>query len=392
MNTAALKQEMSGELERILQFWLQETVDEENGGFHGWIDSDMTIRPQAPKGLVLHARILWTFSRAYRHDPKAEYLAMAERALHYLESCFRDQEHPGYFWMVDAQGQPLQTKKQIYGQAFHLYAVSEFIQATGRKELLSLALELFEIVEKSYDPVHGGYLEAYARDWTQETDLRLGEHDQNDKKSMNTHLHILEAYTNLYRIWQEERLEQAFRRLIDITMEQIIDQDSGHFKLFFDEDWTCKSDIISYGHDIEGSWLLVEAAHVLGDSALMEQVSRVALAMAEAVYQEGVDPDGGVMWEGNPQGLTDTDKHWWNQAEAVVGFVNAWQMSGDERYWQMAVRNWNFIKEHIIDREHGEWFWRTDRGGTPLRGDPKVNEWKCPYHNSRACYEIMERL
>jgi cellobiose epimerase len=387
-----LKREMSLELDQILQFWMKHTIDRDNGGFIGRIDSDMTVHPEAPKGLVLNARILWTFARAYRHDPKPEYLTTADRALEYLEAYFRDPEYIGYYWMVDYQGNPLQTKKQIYGQAFYLYGVTEYILATGRTEWLGLAEELFEIVEKSFDPVHSGYMEAYARNWTEEEDLRLGEHDQNDKKSMNTHLHILEAYTNYYRVCRNGKLEQQLRRLIVDTIDRIININTGHFRLFFDEDWSIKSDIISYGHDIEGSWLLLEAAEVLGDQSLIERSKQAALIMADAVLKEGVDTDGAVMWEGNASGVVDPDKHWWGQAEAVVGFVNAWQITGEERYWKAAADCWRFIREYVIDPVNGEWYWKTDKSGKPSLAESKVNEWKCPYHNGRACFEIIERL
>nr|WP_261305034.1 AGE family epimerase/isomerase [Paenibacillus andongensis] len=392
MNPARLKQEMSNELDHILQFWINNVIDRQHGGFFGRIDSDMTVHLDAPKGLVLNARILWTFARAYRHEPKLAYLNMADRALDYLEKYFRDSEFPGYFWMVDNTGNPLQTKKQIYGQAFYLYALSEYILATGRNDLLSLAEELFEIIEKSFDPIHGGYMEAYARDWSEEGDLRLGEHDQNDKKSMNTLLHILEAYTNYYKVSKSLKLVQQFRRLIIDTIERVIDMDKGHFRLFFDEDWTPKSSLISYGHDIEGSWLLMEAAEALGDPALIERSKQAALRMAEAVLEEGVDSDGAIMWEGDANRVLDTDKHWWGQAEAVVGFINAWQLTGEERYWKAATNCWLFIREHIIDKHNGEWFWKTDKSGKPSLAESKVNEWKCPYHNSRACFEIIERL
>lgn len=392
MNTARLQHEMALELDRILDFWITHTVDRQNGGFIGCIDSDMTARPEAPKGLVLNARILWTFARAYRRNPKPEYLFMADRALNYLETVFRDPEYPGYFWMVDAKGNPLQTKKQMYGHAFYLYGLSEFILATGKKELLPMADELFGLVERSYDPVHGGYLEAYARDWSEAGDLRLGEHDQNDKKTMNTHLHILEAYTAYYRISKSPKLELQFRRLIADTLDYIVDIKNGHFRLFFDENWSVKSNLVSYGHDIEGSWLLMEAAEALGDAGLLERSRKAAVRMAEAVLAEGVDADGAVMWEGDGQRVLDTDKHWWGQAEAVVGFVNAWQMTGEERYWHAAEACWRFIRENILDRNNGEWYWKTDRQGTPSLAEAKVNEWKCPYHNARACMEIMERL
>lgn len=392
MQPQQLSQEMSAELDNILQFWLTHTQDHMNGGFIGRIDSDMTVHPQAPKGLVLHARILWTFARAYRHEPRPEYRMMADRALHYLETRFRDPIHPGFFWTVDHLGQPLDTKKQIYGQAFYLYGIAEYILATGRTELLDLAGELFEIIEKSYDPVHSGYADVFARDWSRDDSLRLGEQDQNAVKTMNTHLHVLEAYTNYFRVNRSSRLEAQLRRLLEDTLQHIVNRENGHFLMFFEEDWTSMTEIISYGHDIEGSWLLLEAAEVLGDEALLTRTQEIALGMADAVLREGVDTDGGVMWEGDAAGVLDGDKHWWGQAEAVVGFLNAWQLSGEDRYWQAAANCWIFTRDHILDRTNGEWFWKTDRAGTPAQEDPKVSEWKCPYHNSRACFEIITRL
>lgn len=392
MEPLQLKQEMSKELHDILGFWLKHSIDVKHGGFVGQINSDMTAVPEAPKGLVLNARILWTFARAYRHEPKAEYMEMAERALHYLEAHFRDPEYPGYFWMVDYNGRPLQTKKQIYGLAFYLYALSEFILAAGRNDLLPLAEEVFEVVEKGFDPVYGGYVEAYARDWTEEADMRLGAHDQNDKKSMNTHLHVLEAYTNYFRVARTPKLEQQFGRLIGDMLDRIVDLERGHFHLFFDEDWSLKSHHVSYGHDIEGSWLLMEAAELYGDAGLLERTRKAALRMADAVLAEGMDADGAIMWEGDANGVIDTDKHWWGQAEAIVGFVNAWQMSGEERYLKAAAGCWEFTRKHIVDPVHGEWYWKTDRAGNHDPADPKVNEWKCPYHNARACFEIIERI
>jgi mannobiose 2-epimerase len=392
MQPQQLLQEMSVELDDILQFWLTHTQDHMNGGFIGRIDSDMTVHPQAPKGLVLHARILWSFARAYRHEPRPEYRMIADRALHYLETRFRDPLHPGFFWTVDHLGQPLDTKKQIYGQAFYLYGITEYILATGRTELLDVAEELFEVIEKSFDPVHSGYVDVFARNWSRDDSLRLGEQDQNAVKTMNTHLHILEAYTNYFRVCRSSRLESQLRRLLEDTLQHIVNRENGHFLMFFEEDWTSMSDIISYGHDIEGSWLLLEAAEVLGDEALLTRTREIALQMADAVLREGVDTDGGVMWEGDASGVLDGDKHWWGQAEAVVGFLNAWQLSGEDRYWQAAANCWSFTRDHILDRTNGEWFWKTDRAGTPAQEDPKVSEWKCPYHNSRACFEIITRL
>ncbi len=379
------------ELQRILSYWSDHVVDKQHGGFYGALDPYSQVIEDAPKGLVLHARLLWTFSRAYRHDGQPKWLQLAERARSILHEQFRDSEYGGYYWMLDAQGKPLHTKKQIYGQAFVLYGLTEYVLATGDKTLLPQVQELVSIVERSYDPIHGGYYEAYTREWELEQDLRLGTHDLNEKKSMNTHLHILEAYTNVYRVWRSDIIRLRLQYLIQLTAERIVDPVTGHFRLFFDEDWALRSDRISYGHDIEGSWLLHEAAEVLGDPGVMEQIRPVAIALADAVLNNGIDRDGALWNEADPSGIIDRDKDWWPQAEAAVGFINAWQITADIRYYEAAAASWHFIENVLLDHTYGEWFWKVNEAGQPY-SEPKVNEWKCPYHNGRACFELLERL
>lgn len=391
MERSKLKEEMRHELDRILTYWIERAVDMEAGGFYGSLNNESEAVAGAPKGLVLNARLLWTYSRAYRSNPKGSYLQMAERALGELNQLFKDPVCGGYYWMVSPSGEPIQTRKQIYGQAFVLYALSEYVLATGDRERLPDIQALVDIVERSYDPIRGGYYEAYTREWELEQDLRLSEHDMNEKKSMNTHLHILEAYTNVYRVWPSSIMALRLRSLISLTLDRIVGED-GHFRLFFDEDWTIKSDHISYGHDIEGSWLIYEAAEVLGQHDLIEKAKAAALRMADVTLAEGADRDGALWNEAGPDGLIDTDKDWWPQAEAVVGFVNAWQLTGEDRYWDAACNAWSFIKHSVIDQEHGEWFWKVNASGVPYKNQPKVSEWKCPYHNGRACMEIIERL
>lgn len=376
----------------ILQFWAAHAPDTENGGFYGRIERDLTVVKDAPKGLVLNARILWTFAKAYRKFRDPRHQAMAERAFAYLQQFFRDGEYGGYYWMVDCQGRPAVTKKQTYGQAFVLYAVAEYALATGKPELVPLCEELFRLVERSFEAEHQGYIEALSRDWKPEADLRLGEHDMNVSKSMNTHLHVLEAYASAYRVWRSSELEQKLRGVINLMMNRVLDRNGGHFRLFFDNDWSLRSNRISYGHDIEGSWLLVEAAEVLGDPSVEAEVRKASVRMAEAVLAEGIDTDGGVLNEAEGETVTDDDKHWWPQAEAVVGFLNAYRLTGRKAFEEAALRAWDFIGNHIVDREYGEWFWKVNRAGEPDLAAPKVNEWKCPYHNARTCFEILDRL
>ncbi|WP_169083537.1 AGE family epimerase/isomerase [Paenibacillus sp. PL91] len=387
---ASIKHELES---NILGFWMAHTLDETNGGFYGFISRDLTVNPEAGKSLVLNTRILWTFASAYRITGNDTYLQIAERAYRYVNEHFTDPEYGGLYWMVDASGKPSETKKQVYGQAFAIYAYSEYYRATGNEAALQQAIGLFHTLEKySYDQQYKGYFEALTREWLETDDNSLSEKDLNEKKSMNTHLHVMEGYTNLYRVWKSDELHDKLKELIEITIKHIINGDNAHFILFFDEQWNGKSEHISYGHDIEGSWLLVEAAEVLGDEELLASAKAIAIRMAEATLNEGVDEDGGLLNEAGPEGFIDTDKDWWPQAEAVVGFYNAYQMTGEDKYREAAVRSWQFIESCMVDKEHGEWHWSVKRDGTPSENIEKVSPWKCPYHNGRACYEMIERL
>ncbi|MGN7359161.1 AGE family epimerase/isomerase [Paenibacillus sp. SAF-054] len=385
-----LNDELQG---NILGFWMKHAPDDNHGGFFGVITTDLSVIPDADKSLVLNTRILWTFAAAYRLHGDDSYLVTAKRAYAYILRHFVDQEYGGLYWMLHADGTVSNDKKQVYGQAFAIYALSEYYRATQQEEALELAVSLFGMLEEhSYDPVHKGYVEALSREWLQTGDFSLSDKDLNEKKSMNTHLHVLEAYTNLLRVWPEERLKHQLAELIEVTLSHIVHPDQSRFLLFFDEAWRSKSGHISYGHDIEGSWLLVEAAEVLGDAALLERVKHTAIAMAEHALKEGVDPDGGMVNEADAGGIVDDRKDWWPQAEAMVGFYNAYQMTGDRKFRDASLRSWQFIERSIIDHEHGEWFWNADREGRPNRDEPKVSAWKCPYHNGRACMEMLERL
>ena len=395
--TALLKGQFQKQVEQetknIFNFWIDNAIDTENQGFYGEITNDLLINKEAEKGLILNSRILWAFSLAYRELEDQRYLEIADRAYDYLLQNFWDKEYAGMYWMLDCKGNVVNDRKQIYGQAFSIYALSEYYRAIAKEESLEQAIELFELIEKySYDSENKGYIEACSREWNELEDLRLSEKDMNEKKSMNTHLHILEAYTNLFRVWKDERLEEQLKELIEVTIEYIIDSQTYHFILFFDEKWTSKSDLFSYGHDIEGSWLLYEAAEVLGDQELIEKVAEIAVKMAEVTYEEGLDEDWAVLYEGDPTGIIDSDKHWWPQAEAVVGFLNAYQLTGEDKYLEVAKNIWSFIEEKIIDQEHGEWFWMVSKEGIVSNKISKVNSWKGPYHNGRACFEIVNRL
>jgi len=382
----------------ILPFWMRHTVDREHGGFYGGIDCDLHVDRQAPRAAVINARILWTFSAAARILGDPAYRETADWAYRYIIDRFWDEEHGGVYWMLDHLGRPLNTRKQIYAQAFAAYGLAEYARATGSAASLEWAKCLYRLIEeKSAEPECGGYIEARARDWSALEDLRLSEKDLNSPKSMNTHLHVLEAYTNLLRVWNDRDLQASLQRLLEITMDRIADARGRHFKLFFDNQWTSLTDHVSFGHDIEGSWLMHEAAETLGDAVLIARARKLAVSMAEAVYEEGLDRDGSLFYEASRGRLVDPNKHWWAQAEAVVGFYNAWQVSGDERFCTAAQRAWRYIEDKVVDKIHGEWHAKLRPDGTPWKAaeDPDaclVGAWKCPYHNARVCLEMMWRI
>jgi len=399
--------QVEGELRNdILPFWLEHTRDRVRGGFYGLIDNTLAVQEDAPRGALLSARILWTYSAAYRRYHDAAYLDMARWAYDDLMKHFWDKEYGGFYWSTTADGAPLDPRKIIYVEAFGIYGLSEFYRATGEQPVLDRAIELYRLVERhAHDREHLGYFEEFTRDWTisrargsrpgadgeKGPALDLSAMGSEDQKSQNVHLHILEAWSNLYRAWPDAELKKNLRELTDIMLTRVLDTANHHLRLFLAEDWTPRSDTISFGHDIEFSWLLVEAAELLGNEKLVATARKEAVAIVDVTEREGVDPDGGVLGEADPKGITVTFKEWWPQAEATIGLVNAYQISGDPKYLAASERTWNFIETRLIDHKNGEWYMGVSRDGKS-KPPVKVSFWKCPYHNGRACMELIDRL
>lgn len=379
----------------ILPFWMNKTLDETYGGFYGACEDDGTPIDKASKCLILGARLIWSFASAYRVMGDPAYKAMAKRAYDYFLAHFLDKEYGGAYYMLDYKGDPEQDMKMIYGQAFVIYAFSEYARATGDQDAITKALEIFELIEKhAYDPTRLGYFELCDRDWSMRASQESNINEGVDAcKTMNTHLHLIEGYTSLLRVWRNERMESKVKEHLDVMLDKIVDQAKGHYIMFFREDWSKSSNDISYGHDIEGTWLMMETCEVLGNQAETERAIPICLHMADACLKEGVNPNGSMVYEFSPdQNHVDTRRSWWVQAEAVIGFLNAWELSGEDRYLAASVKAFEYIRTHIVDHKYGEWFPMLDENEQPVSSNErKVSGWKAPYHNSRMCLEIIER-
>jgi mannobiose 2-epimerase len=397
--TAQLRQEIMQDLTtNILPYWATNTPDPA-GGFYGLVSADNKPDPTANKGGILNARIVWTFSTAYRVLGDNAYKELADRGARYFIDHFIDREYGGVIWDLKADGTIANAQKQSYVNAFGVYGLSEHFRATGNIESLQAAIAIYNsMIEHIYDPVNGGFIENFSREWKMPENLAF-------PKGMNNNLHVLEALTNLYRVWKDPGLKEHLKRQIDVMSNKILDQSTWHEKLYLSMDFVPRMRIDSYGHDIEFSWLLAEAAEVLGDEAVIADTRRIAVNIADVQLKEGTAPEGYIkgekFWDPLPQGMPrhnpDAEKHgerleWWPQAEAVVGYTNAWQISKDKKYLNAAVKAWEWIKKYYIDHEYGEWYGNVYADGTPDKRSQKASMWRCPYHNSRMGFEIMERL
>ena len=370
----------------ILPYWLG--LKDPKGGFYGEVSSDGKVLYDAPRGVILNARIIWSFAAAYQALHETSYLVAAVHARDYFLEHFCDHKYGGVYWSVEKDGERLDTKKQLYAQGFAIYGLSELYKVTKDDEVLKNAINLYKVVETYFaDKENGGYIEALARDFSPLEDMSLSAHDINADKTMNSHLHILEAYANLYQVWPDEGLKGAVEKLLDIIGTKVMAAD-GHLQLYFRKDWSVMPGGVSYGHDIETSWLALECAFALKDLDIVNRVRPWALAMGKA-GNEGLLPDGSLRYEKLLDGTFDDSRQWWVQAESVVGNLWLWKYHSDPQGADRALAAWKFIKEHLVDAAAGEWWWAMLPDGKPDLSQPKAGFWKCPYHNTRMCLQVL---
>jgi len=392
--------------DNILSYWMKHGVEKEGQGFYGAVNLNNEPVLSANKTSVLNARILWTFSAAAKKYSGLGYEEIAHKAFRVVSEDFADEEHGGFYMELNSDNEVANDIKHTYAQAFVIYSLSKYYEFNPVPEVMEKVQDFFYFLDKkAKDPEDLGYLESFTRDWNIYEENRMA--DNNEPKSMNTHLHLLEAYAAVYKIWKDDLVKERLKELIEIFLHHIIRED-GHLGIFFSEDFTeteSSKGICSFGHDIEASWLIWEAAEILGDESIMAIIKPLMLKMADAVLRVGVDKDGGLFLESTRYGShLRTNKHWWLQAENLVGFMNAFQLTGDPKYWDTVKLSWDFIDKHVIDHEGGEWFTKVNRLGevycvepeddpSPFyRNDWKIDPWKCPYHNGRAMIELTNRI
>lgn len=370
----------------ILPYWL--ALKDPKGGFYGEVSSEGKVFYDAPRGVILNARLIWSFSAAYAALKDTQYLVAAMHARDWFLDYFCDHKYGGVYWSVTAEGERMDTKKQLYAQGFAIYALAELYKVTGDDEALKNAVNLYRVVESNFaDLVHGGYIEALARDFSPLEDMSLSAHDINADKTMNSHLHVLEAYSNLYQVWPDEVLKGRVEALLDLIGERVMAPD-GHLQLYFKRDWTVLPGGVSYGHDIETSWLALEAAFALHDVDVVNRVRPWARRLG-AAGNEGLLPDGSMRYEKLLSGQYDDSRQWWVEAETVVGNLWLWKYHSDEAALERAFAAWTYIREHLADTLSGEWWWAILPDGTRDLSQPKAGFWKCPYHNTRMCLQVL---
>ena len=394
-------------LTETLDFFIEYAKDPD-GGFYGAVGRDLIPVKPAIRSVVLNARLVWAFASAYRVLGEHKYLDAALHAFRYLKECFIDPEYGGAYWRVNADGTPIDERKVIYGQAFIIYSGAELYRACalcGDPEIMKLgcearqmAIDVFGLCEEyALDKPNGGYFETFDRKWNRMTDSFNIPDPSIASKALNTHLHVIEAYTNLMRVWDDLGLRMKVGSLIDIMSYKLLDRETFHYKPYMTDDWQTAKKQVSFGHDIEAAWLLVEAAREFGDKTVIEDSKPTAVRIAASCREEGVDPGTGGMWSEYEAVTDEYDKKmiWWVQAEAVVGFFNAYELTGEQEYLDYTLGVWDYIDRSVIDREGGvfrEWLTDASQPADNSVNRYTVNEWKTPYHNGRMYMELIERI
>ena len=373
----------------IIPFW-KHLRDDENGGYYGWMDFEHKVDKKAVKGCILNSRITWFFANAYTLLKDESLLDEARHGFEFIKDHCWDKVNGGVFWSVKYDGTPEETIKHTYNQAFSIYALSSYYEASGDREALDMAYQLYDLIEnKMRDEL--GYKEAFDETFHEIDNDKLSENGVMAMKTMNTLLHVFEAYTELYRVDHKQEVKEHLMWMMDLIAGKIYNSKLHRQEVFFDDKWNSIIDLHSYGHDIETAWLMDETLDIIGDAALTERISKITRDLTAETFKEAFD--GRSFPIECEKGVVNEHRVWWAQAENVVGLINGYQRQGKREYLDGALAQWNFIKEFVVDKRPGsEWFWEVDKEGKHYPDRPIVEPWKCPYHNGRMCFEVIKRL
>ena len=374
----------------IIPFW-KKLRDDENGGYYGWVGYDLKVDKKAVKGCILNSRILWFFSNAYTMLKDPSLLKEADHGFAFMKQYCMDKENGGIFWSIRYDGKPEDTTKHTYNQAFAIYALSSYYEASGKEEALDMAKELFHIIEgKCTDEI--GYKEAFDKEFHEIENDKLSENGVIAEKTMNTLLHVFEAYTELYRVAKLPEVGERLHWIMETFAHKVYNPELHRQEVFFDKNMKSILDLHSYGHDIETAWLIDRGVEVLEDPKMEELLSPITRDLTAQIYK--VAFNGHSLANECEKGVVNTHRIWWVQAETVIGFLNGYQKDPSKKeYLEAAEAEWQFIKDYVIDKRSGsEWYWEVDENGKPYPDRPIVEPWKCPYHNGRMCMEVMKRL
>ncbi len=384
----SMKEEIRAHLTRdLIPFW-KSLRDDARGGYVSYVGEDLVTDPEGERGCILNSRILWFWSGAYRVTGDAALLDEADHAYAALQAML-DPGNGGVYWSLNADGTVFDPTKHTYNQAFAIYALSAYGMASGKKAPLEKALSLYALIEARCRDA-GGYLEAQTADWQPMSNEKLSENGVMAGRTMNTLLHVMEGYTALYEATGDEKVRASLYAILDTLETKIWNPEKRRQEVFFDADWHTLIDLHSFGHDIETSWLADRTLEVLGDEALTARIRPLLLAMADETLKLAYTEGNGFSAE-MERGKVDTTRVWWVQAEALLGFLNAWQKTGEARFLKAAESQWAYIRDHVIDPRCGEWHSALTEDGAVL-DKPIVEPWKCPYHNGRMCFEVIRRL
>lgn len=383
--------------ENLIPFW-NHLKDEENGGFYGYADSEGNPDKKSVKGVILNSRILWFYSSAYQALKKPELLAMADHAYDFMVNYCFDSQYGGVYWSVNYDGTVCDDTKHTYNQAFAIYALSAYYQASGRRDALDHAYMLYQMIEEKCRD-ENGYLEAFQRDFTPASNEKLSENGVLAERTMNTLLHVMEAYSELYKADCLVKVGDSIRCILELFHDKIYNPEKQICEVFFDMDYHPLIDLESFGHNIEAAWLIDRACDILGEAAYkgsgacLKEMREITNGLAEAAYRNAFDLKQHALNNEREGNHVDRQKIWWVQAEAVIGFYNAYQKEPEKKeYLQAAEQIWEFILQFVVDAKSGEWLESIPEDNLPNPKQPLVHPWKCPYHNGRMCMEMMRRL